>query len=188
MQKRSRLDEIEDLNYTEKCLIGKRLSEEETKNLLLKRGLSPQESDEKINLIKDKFKGVRFFEASKISRRISFSIDLIILISINIIILFWASPYFKLDTREEFLVLIFVLLMYFIPMGYYLGASVGKLITGNKIVNVNFDKPSLFQIFTRTFSSTIRGPWWYEKYFNDIISNTHVVNKKLLAKKIDTHN
>ncbi len=74
-----------------------------------------------------------------------------------------------------------ILMLYYIAMESMLGFTVGKLLTGTRVVNEEGEKPNLVQIFLRTlcrfipfepfsilFSAETRG--WH-----DSLSGTHVV-------------
>lgn len=179
---RSRLDEIEDYNFTVKCLIRKRQTEIETRSLLLKRGLTIVESDELINLVMEKYNGIRFFEASKISRYISSIIDFAVVVSMIILIHSFISPNNKMNTIEQWLLIIFVALSYFVIIEYYLGASIGRFISGNRIVVENYLKPNPFQLFIRTINFIIPSSW-INKFLLNGLSETYVVSNKTILKE-----
>lgn len=85
------------------------------------------------------------------------------------------------DTRVDLIVGILVTLIYYTSMESLFGRTIGKLITGTKVVNENGQRPSFWQVLGRLFcrflpfemfsflGETSRG--WH-----DSIPNTYVIN------------
>lgn len=76
-----------------------------------------------------------------------------------------------------------ILIMYYIPMETIFGFTVGKLVTGTRVVNENGEKPNLVQVILRTVARFIP----FEPFsvlltaetrgWHDSLSGTYVVRK-----------
>ncbi len=178
MEKRSRLDEIEDYDYAAKLLVRKGLPESETRKLLEKRGA--QNVEDLINEVKADFSGVKFIESGKIVRLTNYFIDLIAVVGIFIVLLIIVPAIAEMEALVQLLFIISVVILYYVPLEFTWGISLGKIITGTKVVNSNFDQPNLQTILIRTICRFLPHPWWIDRLFHDRFSNTFVVNAKRL--------
>ncbi|MBK9490844.1 MAG: RDD family protein [Haliscomenobacter sp.] len=61
------------------------------------------------------------------------------------------------------------------------GITVGKFITGCKLVDENYQNPSIDTVFIRTICRLIPSPWWLDRPMHDQLSKTFVVSRKKLS-------
>jgi hypothetical protein len=176
MEKRSYLDDLADYDFTVKHLVHKYLSEADTRKLLEKRGLDPTKIDDLIREVKLNFSGVKFIESRKMVRFIGSLIDLLLL-GIMLYLLIEIIPK---NSIIELLLVPVVLLLYYWLLESKWGITVGKLITGSKLVDENYQTPSALKVLWRTICRLIPSPWWLNRPAHDQLSKTFVVNRKRL--------
>ncbi|WP_298611257.1 RDD family protein [uncultured Thiothrix sp.] len=76
----------------------------------------------------------------------------------------------------EWVFIIGILLLYYVPLEYYTGRSLGKLVTGTYVVSMDGSKPSFKQIFLRSLARFVpfepfsflgkTNSGWHDKWTN----------------------
>jgi len=176
VEKRSYLDDLADYDFTVKHLVHKYLSEADTRKLLEKRGLDPTKIEDLIREVKLNFSGIKFIESRKMVRFIGSLIDLLLL-GIMLYLLIQIIPE---NSIIESLLVPSVLLLYYWLLESKWGITIGKLITGSKLVDENYQTPSGTKVLWRTICRLIPSPWWLNRPAHDQVSKTFVVNRKRL--------
>jgi len=149
-------------------------------------------------------KDVVIFTASKIKRIINFIIDLLFILILIVIIGILCGLYLlilemfnikdpvnieKLFDNKIINIILnsIVIFLYYIFFEGIFGKSLAKFITKTKVVDKNFLKPRLFQIFIRTIVRLI--PFEFLSFIksdiglHDNLSKTYVVDLKKINKK-----
>ena len=133
MEQRSRLDEIEDVDFAEKQILRKGKTREEVKDLLLARGAELKNIEIILNNIDSEYIDVLRFVAPKTTRFLNFFIDLSFLLSIVISVI----KLTKDQNTDDYAVLIILVF----PLSYYIvseavfGQTIGKYLTKTKVVD-----------------------------------------------------
>jgi uncharacterized RDD family membrane protein YckC len=181
MEKRSLLDEIEDLNFAIHQHIHKGRSMVEVIESLKKRGVSPEKIEEISLLINKKYQGVSRILCSKSKRAINFLFDFLIVIGISVLI-FLAIPSLTFKGSILFVLLIGIIIVYLIPESLW-GQTPGKLITNTVVVNEEGKIPSFSWILVRSILRyspyhCIVSAFLNDRPKHDVYSRTYVVSKK----------
>ena len=181
MNTRSRLDEIEDVDFVVDKMVYKGLSNEEINKLLQKKSLSIEEANILIAKIEYQFQGIRRIERSKIVRFLSACIDAIFCF----FIIFLAAD---LLTEPAFrIVLGFIPIVCFILPESIFGQTLGKFVTHSMVVNKKGVIPAFHLILVRTLCRLVPYDGIYylmnDRTLHDRIPNTYVVNKKFWKQK-----
>jgi uncharacterized RDD family membrane protein YckC len=185
MNVRSKLDEIEDLNFAVEQIVYKGKHVEEVRTLLQTRGVEKEQEQVIINTVEETYKGIRRIESSKTVRAVNFIIDTVVLIVILSLILFSLS---EENVYTFILIILFTLpILYYIIPEFLWGQTFGKFITGSIVVNELGETPNVSNILLRTLGRLI--PYdqlsiiLSERALHDRIAKTYVVNKKFLRTR-----
>lgn len=114
-------------------------------------------------------------------RILNFAIDSIVFF-LGTVLLIWTTKNW-LDPSQAKAVFISIYFVYYFCFEAIYGRTIGKFITGTKVVCVkNYNKPSFFKIFLRTITRIF--PLYFISYFlsgkglHDHLSNTLLINSK----------
>jgi len=180
MGNRSLLDEIEDYNFAVKQLIFKTKSETEVRDLLQKKGVEDSEITEYFEKVKVEYSGIKYYETCKTSRYIGHVIDNLVVFPLMFLIFYFTHTVLDLPFFLDILIFILILLVYYLPLESFGGLTLGKLITGSRVIDADFNKPSVLKVIIRTVCRILPFPWWIDRFLHDRFSGTYVVNKKKL--------
>jgi uncharacterized RDD family membrane protein YckC len=148
MKTRSRLDDIEDMNFAVVQMIYKGKSKDNVIDLLKSRGTPPEGIADIIKRIEVNYQGVKRILCSKTKRTINFIIDLLLLAGI----LFFpvsSLPKENYNLYLTIIILLSVFIGYIIPETLW-GQTLGKLVTNTIVVDENGKKPGIFSVIIRT--------------------------------------
>ena len=185
MTVRSKLDQIEDLNFAVQQIVYKGKHIDDVRNLLQIRGVEKEQEQIIINTVEETYKGIRRIESSKTVRAFNFIIDTVVFIIILSLILFSLS--------EQSVYTFITAILFILPILYYVipevlwGQTFGKLITGSIVVNEIGETPNISNILLRTLGRLI--PFdqlsliLSERALHDRIAKTYVVNKQFLRTR-----
>ena len=142
-----------------------------------KKGIVAQEPIEKIEveLIEE------YQNASQLKRFLNFLIDYVLVV--RFIIPFSVGAMFPYEDESTWYVIVLIcIILYFFLLETFTGRTLGKLITGTRVLNLSDEKPSAGRIFIRTLCRFI--PFDALSYlssrpvgWHDSISKTYVVEK-----------
>ena len=186
MEQRSRLDEIEDVDFAEKQLLRKGKTREEVKEMLLARGAELKNIEIIIDNIDSEYIGVLRFVASKTIRFLNFMIDLSFLLSVVI-----GAIHLTKDNTDDYAVLIILVfpLSYYIVGESFFGQTIGKYLTKTIVINKDGNQPSALAILVRTLCRLsphhIVSIFFHERTFHDRMSRTFVIDKEKWEKSLE---
>jgi len=182
MGERSKLDEIEDYNFAVKVLVYKDFTENDVVKLLKNRGLNSFRIDKLINEVKSEYNGIRIIECGPVVNFFSRIIDLFVIVTIILTLDWFAPEMVTTSTLGEWIAIVVVVLFYYIPLGYRYGLTLGRLITGSRIVDAYGNQPSISQLFARLLSRLIPNMKFKKRLFEKYSLMTFSVSKKKLQR------
>jgi hypothetical protein len=181
---RTRLDEIEDMNFAIDQMVYKGFSADHVKMLLVDRGVDEEKALILVGIVENKFPGIKRIQSSKPVRFLGHLIDNIVLFGILMLLI-------NLGMETEYLLpaIFAVPGLYFILTEWLWGRTIGKWITGTVVVNEHAVPPGLGSIIGRTFCRLIPFDVFfmlmYDYALHDKLSETHVVNKEFWENKYE---
>lgn len=181
MEKRSLLDEIEDLDFAIHQFIHKGKSKDEVIAMLRKRGVDDAKMEEHFRVIDNLYQGVARIQCGKTKRGINFFVDLTLVGGIvGLVYLLFPALTFNEKMLIDFV--FGMLLVYLIPEAVW-GRTPGKLLTNTIVVDKNGKIPHFLWILIRSilrynpYHSAIYA-FSNDRPKHDCYSRTYVVCKK----------
>lgn len=124
--------------------------------------------------------------AEPILRAINFIIDTTIIVILGfltgllIVEIFGFSGVYFLDSLPSFTIPVTIIFVYYIFLESLFGKTLGKFLTGTKVINENGEGPTFFQVCARTLSRLIPfEPFSYarddSRGWHDSIPRTYVI-------------
>lgn len=133
-----------------------------------KHATEPEEYTETPKDNDDPFIDIKSLEATVKKRFFNCLIDTIV-----ILLLAMGLDYFTGDNEIVLFLLPFIFFLYYLLFETFSGATIGKLITSTRVVNVYGDKPHFFTVFARTlcrfipldvFTFAAKGGGWHDNF------------------------
>jgi hypothetical protein len=176
MTERSFLDDIDDHNYTVDKLVYEDNSEKEVYRLLEKKGLDKEKILELINNVKEEYNGIDFYKISRLRSIFILVFDytlffLIILINIEL-----PKVYKSLSAEVYFGLLVSIYFMYFMGFESLWGSTIGAYFAGCRIVDENFQKPSILKILFRTILRLVPNALGIKGTIQNTFIQIHTIN------------
>jgi|GEM_PF-5017445 len=185
MTTRSRLEQIEDYHFAVDKFIHKGETKEDVELQLKNRGMEEGAILGLFIQIEDTYKGPRLIEKGKTIRALNLLIDSAFILFLWIAIMNTISSESWMKFND---LIIFILpALYFILTEFILGRTLGKFITGSRVITGEGKLPNIMQVIIRTlfryFPYTPLTVFIGDRILHDKLSGTFVVDNKRWKNK-----